>query len=271
MTAHRLGIRTHAAQSVFNWSDFPFRGSGLFRRRCSYDRHSPSTLFTVARSPPCQGCWAIQLRLSREALSSAVTPPVFPGETPHSNLCSRSVVTSTRGNMPFPSVGLSPFRPPPPSAPARASGGSLCVAFPVAATLVGHCWLSQPWVVKQLALLRPAAIESPPRRGWMVSHPVERVDVVGPPRSERSESLTPHVAARSFPRHPKVVYGGQLSLPHPPPRGWFQESEAPSTNRSHRCYPALAVRRLRGPPLVSLVNHQRPSFRHAFTPPPKGR
>jgi hypothetical protein len=67
-----------------------------------------------------------------------------------------------------------------------------------------------------------------------VSRSRDRVGVVSPARSARSESLTPRVASRLLPRHPELVCECQDLLPRAPPRARFHKPEAPSTARSHR-------------------------------------
>jgi hypothetical protein len=72
----RLRIHSLTAQSVFDWLDHTFRWGRPSRRRSSYDRYGPSTLFAVPRSPPSQGC-ELSSPASSVDLSSTVAPPVL--------------------------------------------------------------------------------------------------------------------------------------------------------------------------------------------------
>jgi hypothetical protein len=139
----RLRTHTRTAQSAFDWVDLSFRRGGPSRRRSSYIRYGPSTLFTGSRGPPDQGCGPSRASyLSRLQQRCRAARPL--GKMPRTNLCSRSVVTSTRKNDPFPSVALSRLRPPRGFPRFGPSGSSAFLAVLPDATLGDHCWPPSP-------------------------------------------------------------------------------------------------------------------------------
>jgi hypothetical protein len=138
-----LGTHTRTAQSACDWVDLPFRRGGPSRRRSSYIRYDPSTLFTGSGCPPDQGCGPS--RASHPSRPQQRCHAVRPlGKMPRTNLCSRFVVTSTRKNDRFPSFGLSRLRPPRVFPRFRPSGSSAFIAVLPGATLGDHFWLPSP-------------------------------------------------------------------------------------------------------------------------------
>jgi hypothetical protein len=126
-------------------------------------RLRPEHPFTHRRCPPGQGCGP-PLPATRNASTTHQAPSSLHEKMPLANLCSRLVVTSTRRNTPFPSFGLSPFRPTRPAArfrPDRCPGFDAPLST---ATTDSRCRHLRPWVVTQLLLRLQLLSDPPPRR-----------------------------------------------------------------------------------------------------------
>jgi len=158
---------------------------------------------------------------------------------PLTNLCSRLVVTSTRGDTPLPSFGLSLLRPPRSLLRLRLGGSPDPHASRSLTTLESHCWLLQPWVATQLVLHGQlesdhhslgharCPAQEPAQALWTHNRPDD------PTRDASCRVLRPRPASQARPQEP----GPARTAPHQRMRP--HGSEAPSTNRSHGRRPGL--------------------------------
>jgi hypothetical protein len=169
--------------------------------------------------PALSGLWASRACYPVEPRRHwrAVRPT---GEMPRTNLCNRLTCHEYPRSHPFPSSGLSPFRPPRSSSCIRLGGSPAFRPRPSSATPDCHCWLSSLGSAAQLVLRRPAATRPSPPKGRAVSRTAVRVGVVVPPRTQWSGPQTPHVATRSLARHPELTRRSQNPLPRTPTKGY---------------------------------------------------
>jgi hypothetical protein len=212
-----------------------------------------------------RACYPTELQRHRRAVRPM-------GEVPLANLCNRLVVTSTPGVTPSPSLGLSPSCPPRLSSRFSLGGSPAIRPWSSSATLDCHCWRLQPWVghavgaapagcCPTITLCRDARCPTLGSSGRCrpCSRPMIRL-ADAPCRCPQPVPGIPSRAARARARVP----ASQPKDADLQAQGAFHQQVPPST-------PGLAPeRRPHGPPLVPRLCHRGPSFRHAFTPPPRG-